>query len=133
MTLPTRPQVEALIRATAPALGLDADLSIRQCAAESGFRADAVSSCGARGLFQLMPATAKELGVDLSRWQSNVYGGLKYMAWLVAHYGGDAAKAYAAYNWGVGRLDKLLAREPDGWREHLPAETRGYLKKIIEV
>jgi len=60
-------------------------------------------------------------------------GGLKYMAWLLHHYGGDAARAYAAYNWGLGNLDKLLHAHPNDWRNHLPAETRGYLRKIVEI
>jgi hypothetical protein len=86
---PTREQIITLIRAAAPTLGVDPDLSIRQCAAESSFRADAVSPCGAMGLYQLMEATAEELGVDRRNWKQNVWGGLKYVAWLTEHYGGD--------------------------------------------
>jgi soluble lytic murein transglycosylase-like protein len=128
---PNRTQVEFAIRAAALPHKLDPDLLIRQCKAESAFNQDAVSSCGAIGLFQLMPATAKELGVNPKVWQENIAGGIKYMAWLHRHYEGDYAKALAAYNWGVGRVDKLLKREPKNWRNHLPEETTNYLARIL--
>lgn len=130
---PTRQQVESLIRAAAPQFGVDPDLTIKQCEAESSFRADAKSPCGAIGLFQLMPATAQELGVDPRKWQDNVWGGIKYMAWLLRHYDGDREKAYAAYNYGLGRVNKLVAKHGAAWKEHLPDETRGYLRKILGI
>ncbi|HWR52242.1 MAG TPA: lytic transglycosylase domain-containing protein [Bryobacteraceae bacterium] len=130
---PTKDQITSLIRVSAPQFGLDPELSIKQCAAESSFRADAKSSKGCIGLFQLAPATAKEMGVDADKWQTNVWGGLKYMGWLMRYYDGDRERSYAAYNHGLGNIDKLTARYGCEWKQHLPAETRGYLRKILGI
>jgi len=59
-------------------MGIDPQLAIRLVNQESGFRTDAVSHKGAAGLFQLMPATAKELGVDPKDPLQNIEGGLRY-------------------------------------------------------
>jgi soluble lytic murein transglycosylase-like protein len=128
---PTREQVEAFIRTWAPSYGLDPELIIRQCKAESAFRQDAVSPCGALGLMQLMPATAAGLGVDPHDWHQNVNGGLRYMCAAMARFGKDPAKALAAYNCGSGRLAGLLEKHGREWREFLPLETKNYLKKIL--
>jgi soluble lytic murein transglycosylase-like protein len=129
--IPTRSDIEAAIRMAAAGLLMDAPLLIRQCDAESSFNPAARSSCGALGLFQLMPATAKELGVDPLDWKANIQGGVKYMAWLLHHYAGDYAKALAAYNHGVGNVDKLIHSQPEHWRECLPEETERYLDRIL--
>ncbi|HPT26941.1 MAG TPA: transglycosylase SLT domain-containing protein, partial [Bryobacteraceae bacterium] len=129
----TKEQVVAFIHQVAPAWNLDADLIIRQCEAESGFRQDAVSKCGAIGLMQLMPATAAGLKVNPRDWQANISGGCKFMAQMLARFGGDPAKALAAYNCGPGRLAGILETHGDEWRDHLPTETKVYLKKILEV
>jgi soluble lytic murein transglycosylase-like protein len=127
---PTRPEIESLIRALAPGHSLEPDVAIRQCEAESSFDPTAKSSCGALGLFQLMPATAAWLKVDPLDWRANVAGGLRYMGMLQHQYG-SFAKALAAYNWGPGHLNKLLAEHPADWRAHLPAETAHYLTRIL--
>jgi soluble lytic murein transglycosylase-like protein len=127
---PTRTEIEQFIRWLAPQFGLDAELHLRQCHAESNFNQAAISPCGAVGLMQLMPATAAELKVDPKDWRQNVTGALKYMARLKAKYG-EYPKALAAYNWGGGHLDKCIAAHGDKWREHLPAETSAYLLKIL--
>jgi soluble lytic murein transglycosylase-like protein len=119
-----------MIRWLAPQFGLDCDTAIKQCQAESSMNQEAKSGCGARGLMQLMPDTAKELGVDPTRWQDNIHGGLKYMKRLKAQFG-SIDKALAAYNWGPGHLSKLLSEHPGDWRAHLPLETQNYLTKII--
>lgn len=128
--MPTREEVEAFIRWLAPQFGLDPELHLRQCQTESGFNQAAVSSCGAIGLMQLMPATAAELKVDPRIWRENVTGGLRYMQRLRVRYG-EYDKALAAYNWGGGHLDRLLTTNATDWREHLPAETKNYLTKIL--
>jgi soluble lytic murein transglycosylase-like protein len=127
---PTRAEIEALIRILAPGHGLDPEAAIRQCEAESSFSQAARSGCGAIGLFQLMPATAASLKVNPSDWRENIAGGLKYMG-LLKHQYGSLAKALAAYNWGPGHLNQLLAAHPDEWREHLPDETARYLTRIL--
>lgn len=127
---PTREQVETLIEMLAPEFKLPADLCIKQCEAESSFSQAARSSCGAVGLFQLMKPTAKELGVNPYDWQSNVFGGIKYMGQLLKQFGAYD-RALAAYNWGMGNLSKCIATHGNMWREHLPLETRNYLNKIV--
>jgi soluble lytic murein transglycosylase-like protein len=73
---------------------------------ESGWKPDAVSSKGAKGLMQLMPRTAAMLGVeDAFDPEENIEGGVKYLARLTDKYGGDVEMALAAYNAGPARVD----------------------------
>ena len=73
---------------------------------ESRWRAGAVSPVGARGLAQLMPGTARELGVDPSDPFANLEGGARYLRAQMDRFGGDVEKALAAYNAGPGRVIK---------------------------
>jgi hypothetical protein len=91
--------------------GVDAALVLAVMAAESGFRKDAVSPVGARGLMQLMPATAKELGIRIDDPHDNVMGGARYLAFLLQHFGSEDL-AIAAYNAGPGRVGRAGNRIP---------------------
>lgn len=71
---------------------------------ESRWRPGAVSPVGARGLAQLMPGTARELGVDASDPFANLEGGARYLRAQMDRFGGDVEKALAAYNAGPGRV-----------------------------
>ncbi|WP_394270602.1 lytic transglycosylase domain-containing protein [Qipengyuania sp.] len=71
---------------------------------ESRWRADAVSPVGARGLAQLMPGTARELGVDPRDPFANLEGGARYLRAQLDRFDGDVEKALAAYNAGPGRV-----------------------------
>ncbi len=94
--------------------------------AESGFNADAVSSAGAQGVMQLMPATAKALGVDDPfDARSNIMGGAKYIAEKLRDYDGDIELALAAYNAGSGNVRKYGGVPPF-------TETQNYIKRIME-
>jgi len=97
-------------------------------AQESNFDRRAVSSAGAQGYMQLMPGTAKDMGVDdpFDATQ-NIRGGVRYFAQLLTRYGGDEAKALAAYNAGPGRVD--AAR---GDLKALPQETQDYVPKVLQ-
>jgi hypothetical protein len=91
-------------------------------------RAGAVSSAGAMGVMQLMPATARELGVkDPFDPVQNIEGGVKYLAQMQNKYG-DPRLAAIAYNWGPGRTDRWLAQGGDFSK--LPKETQGYIRGL---
>ena len=93
--------------------------------AESNFKVRAVSSAGARGLMQLMPATAKELGVENSfDIEQNIDGGAKYLRKMLDRFGGNVRKALAAYNAGPGTVIKYNGRVPY-------PETRQYVNRVL--
>lgn len=92
---------------------------------ESGGNPNAVSSRGARGLMQLMPDTARSLGVDMNDPTSNIRGGTMYINQMLKKYG-DLPTALGAYNAGPGRMDKFLAGKAT-----LPAETQDYIGKVL--
>ncbi|MGL5949072.1 MAG: lytic transglycosylase domain-containing protein [Aeromonas sp.] len=92
--------------------------------AESAFNPRAVSRKGAMGLTQLMPATARELGVsDALHAEQNILGGVKYLASLLRRYDGDVALAMAAYNAGMGAVQKHGGVPPY-------PETRAYVARV---
>lgn len=92
--------------------------------AESGFDANAVSPAGAQGVMQLMPATARSLGVeDPFDARSNIMGGARYIAEKLNQYNGDIDLALAAYNAGSGNVAKYGGVPPF-------AETRNYISRI---
>ncbi len=94
--------------------------------AESNFNAGAVSSAGAQGVMQLMPATARSLGVENPfDARSNIMGGAKYIAEKLNQYDGDIELALAAYNAGSGNVAKYGGVPPF-------SETRNYIKRIKE-
>lgn len=73
---------------------------------ESRWRADAISPVGARGLAQLMPGTARDLGVDPDDPFANLEGGARYLREQLDRFDGDLEKALAAYNAGPGRVER---------------------------
>jgi len=93
---------------------------------ESGFDPEAVSPRGARGLLQLMPATAERFGLDplqISDPSHNLEAGARYIRWLADHFDNDLPSVLAAYNSGEGTVQRYQGVPP--YRE-----TREYLRRI---
>ena len=92
---------------------------------ESKYDPDAHSPAGARGLMQLMPATAKRFDcTDLKDESCNVAAGTKYLAWLLKRFDGNVKLTLAAYNAGEGAVDKYQGVPPY-------PETQDYVNKIV--
>jgi Soluble lytic murein transglycosylase and related regulatory proteins (some contain LysM/invasin domains) len=128
---------DALIRQSAERYGVDPALVKAVIRTESSFNPYAVSRAGAKGLMQLMDATARSLGVDDPFDPAqNVAGGTRYLAYLLGKYDGNVKAALAAYNAGPGRVDRLgiLTDEAfDEKRPLLPEETRNYVSKVLDA
>ena len=106
--------------------GVDANLARAVLRHESGGNPKAVSSAGAIGLMQLMPATARGLGVNPNDPKRNLEGGIKYLAQLSDKYSGDYTRTLAAYNAGSGRVDAYDGVPP------FP-ETERYVKNVLAL
>jgi soluble lytic murein transglycosylase-like protein len=112
--------------------GLPPDMLARVIDAESSFNPKAKSGVGAGGLMQLMPATAKGLGVsNVYDPEQNVNGGAQYLKGLLDTYKGDWQKALAGYNAGGGRVQKELKAHGSNWFAYMPQETQDYVRKIL--
>ena len=118
-------QILSMIDKVAQKHGVDEKLVRALVRQESGFNPNATSHCGAMGLMQLMPATAKSLGVtDAYNPVQNVEGGVKYLKSMLNKYNGNVILALAAYNAGPGAVDKYGTVPPYG-------ETQNYVKSIL--
>jgi soluble lytic murein transglycosylase-like protein len=117
--------IPALALAAARRHHVDPGLVQAVVAVESGFRPEAVSPKGAQGLMQLMPATARALGVaDAFDPAQNLDGGTRHLRALIDRYGGDVKSALAAYNAGEGAVARHRGVPP--YRE-----TRDYVRKVL--
>ena len=120
-------QVNKLIDAYSQKNGLDSDFVRAVVKQESGFNEKATSHCGAAGLMQLMPGTAKGLGVtNPYDAEQNVKGGTKMLSNLLKTYGGNKELALAAYNAGGGAVKKYGGIPPYG-------ETQRYVKNVLNI
>ena len=106
--------------------GVDPALVRAVIHAESAFNKFAVSPKGARGLMQLMPSTARELGVRNSfEPEDNIWGGVKYLSKLLQRLGNESL-AIAAYNAGEGPVRKYNGIPPY-------SETQTYVKRVLRL
>jgi hypothetical protein len=119
----TPEQVLAFARSEAERQGVPVDLVQNMVRAESGGDINAVSPKGAIGPMQLMPATAKDLGVNPNNWQQNVQGGVKYIGQMLSQFE-DPRLAVAAYNAGPGNVRKYGDVPPF-------KETQNYVQKVV--
>ncbi len=117
---PVSPEtLETYFQQAASAYGISVDLLKAVAKQESGFQTDIVSSAGAIGVMQLMPATASYLGVSNPYDpQQNIMGGAKLLSELSAHYNGDLSLTLAAYNAGIGIVDQCGAVPPIQETQH---------------
>ncbi|QWV93235.1 lytic transglycosylase domain-containing protein [Geomonas oryzisoli] len=128
--LPTVPAVsddrstDSIIQRASQRYGVDSGLIRAVIKAESNFDPRAVSSAGAQGLMQLMPATARGLGVtDAFDPEQNIMAGTRFLKDMLRRYNGNVDEALAAYNWGPGNVDRHGT-------DTLPRETRTYLARV---
>ena len=121
--LPIVQDFESIIQEAGQRYRVDPSLIRAVIQAESGGNPLAVSRAGARGLMQLMPETAAELGVtNPFDPTQNIMGGTSYLSRLLDRYRGDVKLALAAYNWGMGNLE----RHP----EAMPRETKNFIAAV---
>ncbi len=118
-----------LIYATAYRHGMSPTLVAAMVRAESAFDPEALSPKGARGLLQLMPATARRFGIaseQLFEPGPNLDAGVRYLAWLNQRFPGDLARILAAYNAGEAQVERYRGVPPF-------AETREYIQRIYRL
>lgn len=124
-TLICSEDLEEIFQQASETYGISIDLLKAVAKAESDFDPDCTSSSGAMGIMQLMPATAKELGVtDAYDPEQNIMAGAKYLAENMEIFNGDISLATAAYNAGRGAVKKYSGIPPY-------TETQNYVKKIL--
>ncbi len=124
-TTASKSQILNVVNQVAEKHGVDEKLVQALIKQESGFNPNAKSKAGAMGLMQLMPSTAKNLGVqDPYNIVQNVEGGVKYLKSMLNKYNGNVILALAAYNAGPGAVDKY-----DGVPPY--KETQNYVRNIL--
>jgi hypothetical protein len=116
--------LKRLVEVEAQLNNVDPRLALAVAQQESGFDPQIRSPRGAYGVMQLMPGTAKMLGVNAQDPADNIAGGVRYLKQQLDRYGGDQAKALAAYNAGPGTVDAYKGVPPF-------KETRGYVSRIL--
>jgi hypothetical protein len=115
--------LDSIFEAAAKKYNIPVSLLKAVAKVESNFHANATSRCGAMGIMQLMPRTAKSLGVvDAYDPEQNIMGGAKYLSKLLNEFHGDTGRALAAYNAGPGNVRKY-----DG----IPPFAQGYVDKVL--
>lgn len=118
-----RERIKEIIIETAKKHGVDPELALKVAEIESNFNQSAVSEKGAIGVMQLMPQTARELGVNPYDLRENIEGGIRYLKMMLEKYP-SVELALAAYNAGPSAVDRYNGIPPY-------SETIRYVRKII--
>lgn len=124
-TVSSKSEINDLINKYSTEAGLDVDFVKAVINQESGFNPNATSKCGAMGLMQLMPSTAKGLGVtNAYDPEQNIQGGTKYLKGLMDRFDNNKSLALAAYNAGPNAVKKYGGIPPY-------QETQNYVKSVL--
>ena len=118
-------EIDSYIREAAAKYGVDEKLVSLVADAESGKSQKCISNKGAIGVMQLMPDTARGMGVNPYDARQNVDGGVRFLKDMLNMYNGNVEKALAAYNAGPGNVNKYNGVPPFN-------ETRNYVNKILK-
>jgi len=118
-------EISGLVRRVAREEGVDENQFLSLVYQESRFNPCAKSGAGAKGLTQLMPGTANQLGVNENNIEDNLRGGARYYKQQLRRYDGNVSLALAAYNSGPGNVDKYGGIPPF-------KETQGYVRSITQ-
>lgn len=117
------------IQAAAEQHGVPVALAVGMFSQENGGKATGVSPAGARGIAQLMPGTAQEVGVtNPDDPQQAIPGGVNYLGKMLKKYNGDTTLALMGYNWGPGNVDNWVKSGADPAK--IPDETKTYLQRV---
>lgn len=124
---PDQQNILKMINFAAQRYGVDPKLAVAVAQTESGLSSEVVSSAGAVGVMQLMPGTAKELGVhNINDARENIDAGVRYLKQMLGAFNGDAAKAVAAYNAGPQAVMNYNGVPPY-------SETKAYVAKVMSL
>jgi soluble lytic murein transglycosylase-like protein len=123
----SRQNISDIIKSAADRHQIDPKLAMAVAVAESGLEPQAVSPAGAVGVMQLMPETARSLGVrNINDPRDNIDGGVRYLKEMLTTFNGDITKAVAAYNAGPEAVKQYGGIPPY-------PETRAYVSKVLSL